>query len=289
MHIFLTGGTGIIGSAVLACALKEGHTVTALARTTETAAQLESRGAQALAGDITQPEKWVDHAASADCFIHLASSFDASMAQTDPLLIDQLATATRPRATPLRFLYTGGCWLFGATHNAIAHEESPLNSIAAFDWAAACIAQLKALPHLSTAILHPGMVYDGGGGVFSRYIRALRQGRPPSIWGDAKTRWPLVHRDDAAAAYVLLAGLADTGTFNVVTQQGVSQNDITDVLRDQAGIKAPAAVMPHKWVLSRHGRMGEGPMLDQQMSGARLLTLGWQPDYPDFSALHYEV
>ena len=52
-----------------------------------------------------------------DAIVHAACDFGAAMGETDRRLLDTLlpalAAALRPRKP--RFIYTGGCWLFGAT------------------------------------------------------------------------------------------------------------------------------------------------------------------------------
>lgn len=288
MHIFLTGGTGTIGSAVLRQAVAARHDVTALVRSTDSAATVSVAGASALLGDIAAPEAWMPTAARADVLIHLAATFDDRMATTERHLIDHLAQYTAQRENPLRLLYTGGCWLFGQTGNAVAHEASPLRPIAAFDWAVTALAALKDVPNLSFAVLHPAMVYAETGGVFSRMITALRAHRPAPIWGAEQTRWPLVHVDDAARAYLLLAHKPTaTGTYNIVAEQGVPVGDIAATLGAQAGVKARPAVLPRKWVLARHGAWAEGPMLDQNMKSTRMADLGWEPTHRDYSALTY--
>ena len=63
MRIFLTGGTGYIGSAVLDSLLRAGHTVDVLVRNREKASTIEARGAHPILGDLTKP---ATYAAGAD-------------------------------------------------------------------------------------------------------------------------------------------------------------------------------------------------------------------------------
>lgn len=71
----MTGGSGFLGGHVLALLDRRGHEVTALARSTRAARQLEDLGAVAIAGDLGDPAS-VDAAFSAseaDVLINLAS------------------------------------------------------------------------------------------------------------------------------------------------------------------------------------------------------------------------
>ncbi len=52
MQIFVTGGTGLIGSAVVAELLGNGHTVLGLARSDSSATALQIAGAQTIRGDL---------------------------------------------------------------------------------------------------------------------------------------------------------------------------------------------------------------------------------------------
>ncbi|WP_031262029.1 NAD-dependent epimerase/dehydratase family protein, partial [Curtobacterium sp. B18] len=53
MHVFVTGGTGTIGTAVVTELLAHGHTVVGLARSDASAALLETAGAGILRGSLT--------------------------------------------------------------------------------------------------------------------------------------------------------------------------------------------------------------------------------------------
>ncbi len=52
MRIFLAGASGVIGCRLLPMLLAEGHQVTALTRSQDTAAVLEHAGAQPVVGDV---------------------------------------------------------------------------------------------------------------------------------------------------------------------------------------------------------------------------------------------
>ena len=52
MHVFVTGGTGTIGSAVVPELLGAGHTVLALARSDRSAQALQAAGASVLRGEL---------------------------------------------------------------------------------------------------------------------------------------------------------------------------------------------------------------------------------------------
>ena len=69
MQVFLTGGTGYIGAAVLDALIKSGHHVTALVRDPEKAARLEARGATPVMGELVTPARYLTQAAAADAVV----------------------------------------------------------------------------------------------------------------------------------------------------------------------------------------------------------------------------
>lgn len=51
------------------------------------------------------------------------------MGQVECLVVDAISQRLQPSNTPKTLGYTGGCWLYGETGNAVAAESSAFNPI----------------------------------------------------------------------------------------------------------------------------------------------------------------
>ncbi len=284
MRVFILGGTGSIGTAVTAELCRRSHEVTALSRSGVADDKLRRLGADPSRGDLRAPAGWAAEAVGHDAIIHAAATFSDDMGDVDTQVVSALIGAAKQTRHKPRLIYTGGCWLYGETGDAVATEDSRFNPIPAFSWMVGNAARLLATPAFSAAILHPAMVYHADGGVFDRFIEPPREGRPMEIWGDRQTRWPLIHRSDLARAYCDLLVRPDlTGHFNVVSEEGVRVGDIVDAIAQALGSTLPPATLSADVLVSRHGAWAIGPTLDQQMSAAKLRSeTGWTPEITDY-------
>jgi uncharacterized protein YbjT (DUF2867 family) len=110
VRIFLLGGTGSIGSAIVREPVRRGHEVHGLARSEAAANKLADLGATPLPGDITSPEQWVGTLPRVDAIIHAACDFSAAMGAIDRRLLDVLLPALAAQPKKSRFIYTvAGC------------------------------------------------------------------------------------------------------------------------------------------------------------------------------------
>jgi nucleoside-diphosphate-sugar epimerase len=134
LRVFVLGGTGLIGSAVVRELVGRGHELFALARSRASAAKLDQIGVTVIAGDIGSPDGWIATPPPLDAVIHMACDFNTEMGAVDRRLLDGLPPALAASKERPRFLYTGGCWLFGATGDDLATEAPPLRPLPAFAW-----------------------------------------------------------------------------------------------------------------------------------------------------------
>ncbi|MET0492747.1 MAG: NAD-dependent epimerase/dehydratase family protein [Actinoplanes sp.] len=96
MHVFITGGTGLIGSAVVAELLGHGHSVLALARSDASAQAAEAAGAKTIRGGLSDLDVLRAGATQADGVIHLAFSHDFSTADAVLRSVAEETAALKP-------------------------------------------------------------------------------------------------------------------------------------------------------------------------------------------------
>lgn len=287
MKVFLLGATGTIGEPLLSELVGEGYRITALARSEASAEAITRAGAEVVRGDLRTPEVWAGAIREADAVVHAAATFTEDMGEVDRRLVDALIAATAGAPRRQRFVYTGGCWHYGATGDHVATEETALDPIPAFAWMIANARRLAAADTFDVLGVHPAMVYVRDGGTFTRMTNEAREAGRVTVWGSAETRWPLVHGRDLARAYRLVLEHGRAGRdYNVAAQEGVPVGRIATAIGARFGVTVPPGVRPAAEVVAAEGDWALGPMLDQQMSAERIRReLGWEPEFTDFRAV----
>jgi len=204
MDVFVTGGTGGIGAAVVQKLVSEGATVIGLSRSDESAARLRRIGANAYPGDLRAPEGWVARAAACDALIHTGATFSQDMGRVDRQSMLALKQAAKHRQQPLKVVYTGGIWLFPATqYDEKITEKTSFSPLPAFRFMTETIRTLSHGTDLNLAVVHPALACSRDTGPIAEMTRALKAGTPFETRATRETMWPLVEIGDLAALYVL--------------------------------------------------------------------------------------
>lgn len=286
MHVLLTGGTGSIGGAVVQALIRRGHKVLALGRSYASCQLLSELGAEPVEGDLREPARWVGAADAVEGVIHAASTWEDDMDQVDRRVVDALLARMHHNSKPQAFVYTGGCWMYGATGDAVATEETPFDSLPAFAWAIPVFHRVLAASRTRGMVIHPAMVYERDGGVFGQMVEDARQLGSIRIVGAENVRWPLVHRDDLAALYALMLEQGQPGdVYNAAAIEGVPVGMITRAIARRMGINSEPIVCDVETAEADFGSSAAGYALDQQMSGQKAIDrLGWRPQHLDVIA-----
>jgi len=280
MRVLVTGGTGSIGRAIVAALLRRGHAVLALARSAAARDSLAALGAATLAGDLRQPAAWAEAVAGVDAVVHAAATWDDQMAEVDRAVVAALLGHLQDGQA---FVYTGGCWLYGATGDAVATEDTPLAPLPAFAWAIPVMQSVLAAPGIRGMAVHPAMVYERDGGVFAPFVEDARALGHVRVVGSESVRWPLVHRDDLALLYALLLEEGRPGdVYNGAAEEGVPVGRIARTIAARLGAAPEPVIRDAAAAADDFGSSAEGYALDQQMSGAKAMRqLGWAPRHLD--------
>lgn len=282
MHVFVTGGTGNIGSVVVAELLGAGHTVLALARSDDSAQAVESIGAQAFRGGLADLDVLRAGAAQCDGVISLAFGRDLGSP-------DALARAVAEESSALGVLgaelvgsgrpivaFAGTPWMPGS----VATEADPLSSdgpVGGRAYSVAALLDLASRGVRSTVVRVPRTVHNQGVGGFARVLtdRARRTG-VSGYPGDGTQRWPAVHALDAAVLFRLALEKAPAGTsWHAVSDEGHAVRDIATVIGRRLSL--PVESLPE----NDFGPFGPIFVSDGAASSAHTReTLGWRPTQP---------
>jgi len=283
MRVFLTGGTGLIGSAVTAELLAPDHTVTALARSEDSARAVEAAGAAALRGSLTDLDVLREGAAASDGVIHLAFGNDFSTAEAVARSVAEETAASAVLAETLTgsdrplVLNSGTPWIAGR----VSTEADPLPTdgpVGGRSRSVDAILGLASQGLRSSAVRLPRTVHHHGRGGFAGLLTDLaRRSGVSGYPGDGSQRWPAVHACDAASLFRLVLEQAPGGTrWHAVGEEGFAVLDIATVVGARLGL--PVRSVEEE----AFGPLGPIFATDQPSTSRHTReTLGWTPTHPD--------
>jgi nucleoside-diphosphate-sugar epimerase len=276
MRIFLTGGSGYVGAAVLDGFVRAGHRVDALVRNSEKAAQVQGRGAQPVLGDLATPASYADAAAAADGVVHAAFEYTARGPQVDATAVDTLLASSGKSG---RFLiYTSGIWVLGPTSTPV-DETAPLNPAEMSAWRPAHEARVlnAATSGLRPIVIRPGIVYGGGRGIVGDLFKDAANSLIRII-GPGENHWPLVYDRDLGELYVRLASNPEaSGVFHANDEGDERVNDIVEAIAVHAPTSPSIRHVPLAEARQKMGPYADALALDQLVRSPRARALGWNP------------
>ena len=290
MNIFMTGGTGFVGTYLTKRLIAEGHKVTILTQPLGDAA-LKITGLTYLAGNPTIKGKWQESVKEHDVIINLAgaSIFSRWTPEQKKILRESRIETTRnlvsalpDNAKNITFFSTSAVGYYGFHADEELTENMPAGddflAKLAYDWEQEALnAQAKGTRVVITRF---GIVLGKNGGALGQMIPLFKffLGGP---LGSGKQWFSWVHMHDLAEAFsFLLKHTEISGAVNLCSPQPVRNADlgkaIGKVLHRPSFVPAPGFMI--KLIL---GEFGSVLLKGQRVIPRRLLDTGFKFRYPN--------
>ena len=257
MKVFVTGGTGFIGGAVVRQLRARGDDVVALARNPAKGATLEELGCTLVAGDLNDERAIRSGIEGCDAAIHAAAVYEVgipaserrSMREANVGGTERVLGAALEAGVP-RVVYVSTVGVFGDTHGRVVDEsyENPADKFTSeyekTKWEAHQAARRLIEEGLPGVIVQPGGVYGPGdtssvGVLLDQFL----SGKMPLIpFPDLGIC--LTHVEDVAGGILLALDKGKAGEAYVLSGPVTTVREAIGVVAAETGRKAPKHAVP---------------------------------------------
>jgi nucleoside-diphosphate-sugar epimerase len=287
MHIFVTGGSGLTGPAVVTELLGAGHTVTGLARSEAAAARLEALGATPHRGSLDDHDSLRRGAEPADAVLHMAYGGDFAdtddMKRRDTGAIDALGRTLEDSDRPL--VVTSGTLVLPPGRVSTENDEPLADGIAGFRVAGEQVALAFADRGVRVSVVRLAPTVHGPGepahGFIGNLVATARRTGRAAYVGDGTNRWPAVDRLDAATLFRLAIEKAPAkSVLHGVGETGVELRDIAATIGRGLGVPVVPLTPPEAVAHFASPFMATIYGLDVPVSSTYTRQLlGWTPSH----------
>ncbi len=290
MKIFVTGGTGFVGTYLVKRLISEGHTAIILTQALS-GTELKMTGLSYLIGNPTIKGKWQEAVRDHDVIINLAgdSIFSRWTPEQKKILRSSRIETTRNlveavpnSATHITFFSTSAVGYYGFHEDEELIESSPSGddflAKLAYDWEQeALLAQDKGARVIITRF---GIVLGKNGGALGQMIPLFKYflGGPLGS-GDQWFSW--VHMYDLAEAFIFLLNHQEiSGAVNLCSPNPLRNKDLGDAI---GKVMHRPSFMPAPGFMIRliMGEFGDVLLKGQRVIPRHLLEAGFKFRYPD--------
>jgi len=254
--VFLTGGSGLVGSHAAEEALKRGLRVKALVRPTSDTTWLDRWGVEKIVGDLEDAEALRRGCDGADWIFNCAAKVGdwGTLDEFRRLNVEALALLldAAVEAKPKRFVHVSSLGVYEGRDHYGTDESTPpaAHSLDAYTRSKTEAEQLALRYHrekgLPVAIVRPGFIYgERDRTVLPKLLSALRRGTF-AYFGSGEQVLNCVHVKNLVHAIFLAAEVPEAvgEVFNITDGQRVTKRQFVSRVAELAGLKPPRRTIP---------------------------------------------
>jgi uncharacterized protein len=291
MKIFITGGTGFVGTYLTKELTAQGHQVTLLTRAIKPGRALPP-GAVFLEGNPKEPGPWQKAVAEHQGFINLAgaSIFSRWTEASKKEMRDSRILTTRNLVSALGdrkgqetiLLSTSAVGYYGFHEDEEITEETPPGSdflaLMARDWEAeAWKAEAFGVRVIRCRF---GIVLGERGGALDQMIPLFSKGLGSPL-GSGRQWFPWIHQQDLTRIFLFLLKQKEAaGPINCTTPNPVRNKELTRILAEVLGKPAFLPAVPGFMLKIILGEFGDVLLKGQKVLPQKLRGLGFQFEFP---------
>jgi uncharacterized protein (TIGR01777 family) len=292
MNVFITGGSGFIGSNLADYLIGKGHQVTAVGRSAGQNRRAH-KNYHYLSADTTQTGEWQNALADAEAVVNLAgvtifkrwSEAYKRQIYDSRILTTRHVVAALGKNKPVTLCSASGAGYYGNRGNDLLKEdEKPGNDFLAgvcVDWEKEALR--AAAKGVRVVVMRFGVILGKGGGALAKMIPAFKSFVGGPI-GSGNQWFAWMHLDDLMAAILFAIEHGEvSGPLNFCAPNGVRNRDLAKVLG--AVLNRPAVVpLPAFMIRMALGAFGNVLLDSQRTVPDKLLSYGFSFQYPDIKA-----
>ena len=256
MKVFITGGTGFVGTHLIQRLAQDGHELCCLVRKTSDVRFLKKVGATLITGDVTDKASMLEGMKGCDWVANLANIYDFWVPDRR-IYTDVNVHGTRNvmecvlEAGVSKVVHVSSCVIYGTPADCPFTEESPVGPVRFSEYAqskydgeliAWQLCERKGLPLI---VIHPAAVLGPRDHkATGRYIQNQISRRVPArVFTDTVFTW--VHVRDVAEIIVrALEKEGNVGEKYLAGKQQLSYQEFSEMIGDISGVPIPRLRLP---------------------------------------------
>lgn len=262
--VFVTGGTGFVGSHLVDALMAAGANVRALVR--QDPKWLDGLGIEIVSGTLLDTDILKEGVAGVDTVFHLAGRTRAT--ERDAFLRDNvigtenLMHAIAASGSVRRTVVTSSLAAVGRGGSGIVNESVPLDPVSDYGWSKATMEERLQpwFDRTSMTIIRPPAVYGPRETDILTFFRSVARGVCPIVGSGSEPSLSLVHVDDLVRGMLLAAQApaAEGRTYFLGGPGQVAWNEVRDAAaaaldRRVLTLPVPRAIVPIVGAVSEFG------------------------------------